>query len=89
MARDGVEALDFIFCEGAFATRSMLDMPKVIMLDLKLPKVDGMEVLRRLKADEAREFRAFRPRRAGARHVLAAVQPAARRAVSTRLPLLR
>ena len=51
VARDGVEALDFIFCEGAHAGRHIEDMPKVILLDLKLPKVDGMEVLRRLKGD--------------------------------------
>jgi CheY-like chemotaxis protein len=51
VVRDGAEALDFIFCEGPFATRNVYDMPKVIMLDLKLPKVSGTEVLRRLKAD--------------------------------------
>lgn len=51
VARNGVEALDFIFCEGAFAERKMGDGPKVIMLDLKLPKLDGKEVLRRIKAD--------------------------------------
>jgi two-component system response regulator len=51
VARDGAEALDFIFCEGAHAGRQMEDGPKVILLDLKLPKVDGLEVLRRIKAD--------------------------------------
>jgi two-component system response regulator len=51
LARDGAEALEFIFCEGAFATRNINDRPKVILLDLKLPKVDGLEVLARLKAD--------------------------------------
>ena len=51
VARDGAEALDFIFCEGPHAGRSIEDVPKVILLDLKLPKVDGLEVLRRLKAD--------------------------------------
>lgn len=51
IARDGAEALDYIFCQGAFAGRSMKDGPKVILLDLKLPKVDGMEVLKRIKAD--------------------------------------
>lgn len=51
IARDGSEALEFIFCEGAFATRKIIDVPKVIMLDLKLPKVDGLEVLARLKGD--------------------------------------
>jgi two-component system, response regulator len=50
-ARDGAEALDFIFCEGEHRDRSIEDRPKVIMLDLKLPKVDGLEVLRRLKSD--------------------------------------
>jgi two-component system response regulator len=51
VARDGAEALEFIFCEGAHSQRKMIDGPKVIMLDLKLPKIDGIEVLRRIKAD--------------------------------------
>jgi two-component system, response regulator len=51
IARDGAEALDFIFCEGAFAARKMENGPKVILLDLKLPKVDGREVLVRIKSD--------------------------------------
>jgi two-component system, response regulator len=51
VARDGAEALDFIFCEGAHAARKMENMPKLIMLDLKLPKIDGMEVLKRIKGD--------------------------------------
>ena len=51
IARDGVEALDFIFCEGAYAGREVSDGPKVILLDLKLPKIDGIEVLRRIKRD--------------------------------------
>jgi CheY-like chemotaxis protein len=50
-ARDGVEALDFIFCQGAFAARKIENIPKLILLDLKLPKIDGMEVLKRLKGD--------------------------------------
>jgi CheY-like chemotaxis protein len=50
-ARDGAEALDFIFCEGAYAGRKIENGPKVILLDLKLPKVDGLEVLRRVKGD--------------------------------------
>ncbi|MEO8139604.1 MAG: response regulator [Gemmatimonadota bacterium] len=51
VARDGAEALEFIFCDGPHAARSITDGPKVILLDLKLPKVDGLEVLRRIKAD--------------------------------------
>lgn len=50
VARDGQEALDFIFAEGGFAGRQREPYPKVVLLDLKLPKVDGFEVLRRLKA---------------------------------------
>jgi CheY-like chemotaxis protein len=52
VARDGAEALDFIFCEGPHAARRIEDAPKVILLDLKLPKVDGLEVLQRIKGDE-------------------------------------
>jgi CheY-like chemotaxis protein len=51
VARDGVEALEFIFGEGVHAGRQMEDGPKVILLDLKLPKVDGLEVLKRIKSD--------------------------------------
>jgi CheY-like chemotaxis protein len=51
IARDGTEALEFIFCEGAHAGRRIEDVPKVILLDLKLPKVDGLEVLKRIKGD--------------------------------------
>jgi two-component system, response regulator len=51
VVRDGAEALDFIFCAGAYAQRSIRDSPKVILLDLGLPKVAGLEVLRRLKED--------------------------------------
>ncbi len=51
IVRDGAEALEFIFCTGAYADRSMQNPPKVILLDLKLPKVNGLEVLRRIKAD--------------------------------------
>jgi CheY-like chemotaxis protein len=52
VARDGAEALDFLFCEGAYANRKLEDGPKVVLLDLKLPKIDGLEVLRRVKTDE-------------------------------------
>ncbi len=51
VVRDGEEALDYIFCTGSYAHRSIKDRPKVILLDLKLPKVDGLEVLRQVKAD--------------------------------------
>lgn len=51
VARDGEEALDFIFCRGAYGSRDFSQFPKLILLDLKLPKVDGMEVLRQVKAD--------------------------------------
>ena len=49
---DGAEALDFIFCRGKYATRNNGQSPKVVLLDLKLPKVSGLEVLRALKRDE-------------------------------------
>lgn len=52
VVKDGVEALDFIFATGAFAHRRIEHQPKVILLDLKLPKIDGIEVLSRIKADE-------------------------------------
>jgi two-component system, response regulator len=51
IARDGVEALDFIFCRGPHAGRKIENSPKVVLLDLKLPKVDGLEVLRAIKDD--------------------------------------
>ena len=51
VARDGEEALDFIFGEGPFEGRRVEDGPKVVLLDLKLPKVDGLEVLKRIKSD--------------------------------------
>jgi two-component system response regulator len=51
VVRDGEEALDFLFCRGAFAQRSFDHPPKLVLLDLKLPKVDGMEVLKQAKSD--------------------------------------
>ncbi len=51
VVRDGAEALEFIFCTGTHVNRSIQDAPRVILLDLKLPKVDGLEVLRRIKSD--------------------------------------
>jgi two-component system, response regulator len=51
VARDGAEALDFIFCEGSCSANTFNGGPKLILLDLKLPKVDGLEVLRRIKSD--------------------------------------
>ncbi|MFN2466376.1 MAG: response regulator [Candidatus Dormibacteria bacterium] len=52
VVRDGEEALDFIFCRGAYSSRTINNGPKVVLLDIKLPKVDGLEVLRQIKADE-------------------------------------
>jgi two-component system, response regulator len=51
VARDGEEALEFLFCKGEFSDRSFDQPPRLVLLDLKLPKVDGMEVLRQLKSD--------------------------------------
>jgi two-component system response regulator len=51
VARDGEEALDFLFCRGAFAERSFDHPPKIVLLDLKLPKVDGLKTLEQLKSD--------------------------------------
>ncbi|MFA6014939.1 MAG: response regulator [Gallionellaceae bacterium] len=50
--KDGAEALDFLFATGNYSERQVTNLPKVILLDLRLPKVDGMEVLRRIKNDE-------------------------------------
>ncbi len=51
VARDGAEALEFLFCEVQHADRNCEERPRVILLDLKLPKVDGLEVLRRIRSD--------------------------------------
>jgi len=53
VVRDGVEALDWMFRRGAYASRSEHQVPQVVLLDLKLPKVDGLEVLRELRANDA------------------------------------
>lgn len=53
VVRDGVEALDWMFRRGAYASRSEHQIPQVVLLDLKLPKVDGLEVLRELRANDA------------------------------------
>ena len=52
VARDGAEALEFLYCEGAYAHRHIEDTPRFVLLDLKLPKVDGLKVSARMKADE-------------------------------------
>ncbi len=52
VVRDGAEALDFLFCTGAYADRQITDQPQVILLDLNLPKIDGLEVLRRIRENE-------------------------------------
>lgn len=52
VVKDGAEALEFLFATGAHADRDVENSPRVVLLDLKLPKVDGLEVLRRIKSDE-------------------------------------
>ncbi|HLJ60590.1 MAG TPA: response regulator [bacterium] len=52
VAQDGTEALDYLFGTGAYATRSRNDPPAVVLLDLKLPKADGLEILRRVRMDD-------------------------------------
>jgi two-component system response regulator len=52
VVRDGAEALDFVFATGAHAARMTQELPSIILLDLKLPRIDGLEVLRRIRANE-------------------------------------
>jgi two-component system response regulator len=52
VVRDGQEALDYVFCKGKYADRNIADHPNVILLDIKLPLIDGIEVLRQIKADD-------------------------------------
>lgn len=51
VVRDGVEALDFLFCTGSYADRDPHQVPQLVLLDLKLPKIDGLEVLKRLRKE--------------------------------------
>jgi len=52
VARDGAEALDYLFCRGAYQARRPAENPELVLLDLKLPKIDGLEVLRQMREDE-------------------------------------
>ena len=56
VVRDGAEALDYLFATGAYADRDTTKMPAVVILDLKLPKVDGLEVLQRMRGDKRTKF---------------------------------
>ena len=56
IAHDGAEALDYLFGTGAYAGRDVSALPSVTLLDLKLPKIDGLEVLKRIRADERTRF---------------------------------
>ncbi len=52
VARDGVEALDYLFSRGEYSDKKPDDLPQVVLLDLKLPKIDGLEVLKAMRADD-------------------------------------
>jgi CheY-like chemotaxis protein len=56
VAHDGVEALDYLFCTGIYADRDIANKPSVVLLDLKLPRIDGLEVLRRVREDLRTQF---------------------------------
>ena len=58
VARDGVEALDYLFGEGAHAGRDLSTQPQVVLLDLNLPRIGGLDVLRRIRNDERTKFQA-------------------------------
>ena len=51
VVRDSVEALDFLFGKGPYVERSIMDLPSIVLLDLKLPKIDGLEVMNRIRTD--------------------------------------
>jgi len=53
VVRDGAEALDYIFCRGAYSSRDFLDTPQLVLLDINLPKLSGIEVLKEIRKDES------------------------------------